>query len=790
MIPNICHFVFGLKEQKDEFSFCFYIAVFSAYIINNPSVIHFYYHYEPFGRWWDKLKNIPVLKLEKIDIPMKIGNKPIHKVAHKADWVRMNMLFDKGGIYLDIDTICIEPWKQLLDNDVVLGKQSGHVGICNAIMFTVPKSEFFKIWLDKYESEFNPGGWNEASINLPYNISKQYPNRLTLKEPNVFFLPNFNETENIFVNNRNIPSNLISLHLWETFSLQYMKKIDDWDWAYKNSHTMYGKMLLNLVDNYIIIDSNNYFAHKQHFKKQTNHLICTKNTFLKKTLKQSSHLEKNMEIRFEVGDKLDIVHDFNDIYFVASLKEEVIAFSCADKKRFPQLIESQKKYFEELNIKYAFYDKPYLNQVNNFHFMILKMIDLMKKYQKIIYLDDDILIHDCNVNLCDILDDYTEDIIVSTSPNRDNNTPLINTGIILLKNSEKTKDIFNKINELFHTGVKLMNNNYKKEWGFNSNNGNGDQSKFIYITQNSFKENVKILNHNIIQSRDNDKNNCGIIHFAGNNKLSRIQNYLKENNKPLKFIHIIHRIDKTNTGDMVSNCSEYYSFEGYEIIKHDIYNPNFTKIEKDDPIILSGGGLLNCLEIWNKNINKLLELSRNVYGWGIGFNKHHNTNVNTKLNLSKFKLLGIRDYRPSYESNMKYVPCSSCNLKQLKYTYEIQRDIGIVEHHHNKITLSGNYDKINNEMNIDKIIKFIGESRIIITNTYHVLYFSALLKKKCILYNSFSEKFNNLKFQHIKYESQMKFDEIKSNEMNEGFLQNCIDINDSFYFDILSKLKY
>ena len=60
---------------------------------------------------------------------------------------------------------------------------------------------------------------------------------------------------------------------------------------------------------------------------------------------------------------------------------------------------------------------------------------------------------------------------------------------------------------------------------------------------------------------------------------------------------------------MVSNCSEYYSFENYQIIKHDIYSPDFASIKKNDPIILSGGGLLNCLESWNKNINKLLELS-------------------------------------------------------------------------------------------------------------------------------------------------------------------------------------
>lgn len=254
-VPNNCHFIFGLKEQTEEFIFCYYIAVYSAYLINNPDIIYFYYHYEPFGKWWDKLIKIPSIKLIKIDIPTHIGNKKLKKTAHKADWVRMNILFNKGGIYLDIDTICIKPWNHLLNKDVVLCKEVPS-GICNAIMITKPKSKFFKLWLDEYENHFNPDGWREASIELPETLSKKYPNLLTVKEPDVFFLPNYTETHKIFVNDNEIPSNLISLHLWESFSLKYMNNINDWSWAYKNFNTMYGKMLLNLK-RYLIQDYKN-----------------------------------------------------------------------------------------------------------------------------------------------------------------------------------------------------------------------------------------------------------------------------------------------------------------------------------------------------------------------------------------------------------------------------------------------------------------------------------------------------------------------------------------------------
>ena len=321
MINNICHFVFGMKKQSEEFLFSYYIAVYSAYLINKPDKIYFYYHYEPYGIWYDKLKLIPTIKLVKIYIPTNIGSKEIKKTAHKADWVRMNMLYNFGGIYLDIDTICVKPWKHLLKENVVLGKEKPN-GICNAIMFTKPKSKFFKLWLNNYESHFVPDGWREASIVLPDKLSKACPNLVTVKEADVFFLPNWTETKKIFVDNKEIPTNLISLHLWETVSLTYMKKINDWSWAYENSHTMYGKMLLNLIDNYIMSDSNYYFAHKQHFIEKNGNLICNNNAFLKKSLKHSSELEDHMKIRVKIGDEVDIVNDFNNTYYLVSYLPE------------------------------------------------------------------------------------------------------------------------------------------------------------------------------------------------------------------------------------------------------------------------------------------------------------------------------------------------------------------------------------------------------------------------------------------------------------------------------------
>ena len=224
-IPNIIHFVFGLKPQKDEFLFVYYLSILSAYIVNKPDNIFFYYYYEPYGEWWDRLKEkIPVIIFERVELQTHIGKKEIKHFAHKADWIRMNKLYEKGGVYMDIDTISVQSYKSLLKNNTVLGYEIKEDNlICNAVMMTTPQSPFFKLWLKDYEKEFEPDGWGEASIHLPGKINYKYPNLATVLSENTFFRPYATEGYNIFENNVNIHKELITLHLWESYTINYLK---------------------------------------------------------------------------------------------------------------------------------------------------------------------------------------------------------------------------------------------------------------------------------------------------------------------------------------------------------------------------------------------------------------------------------------------------------------------------------------------------------------------------------------------------------------------------------------
>lgn len=254
-IPNNIFYVFGLKKQKEEFLFCYYLSILSAKLINKPNNIFFYYHYEPFGKWWEKIKSIIILK--KIKIPKYWGKKKIKNYAHASDKLRMELLYNNGGIYMDIDTISIRPYHKFLNYECVMGMQENPKGLCNAIMMCKPKCNFFYLWIKNYGKIFyssKPGtiGWDLASVILPYRIYLKNMNLVKVLDKKYFFFPNWNQTDLIFEKNNDIDKNLITLHLWESKSIDYLKNINNFKWFVDNINTLYGKIGIQLIKEFNI----------------------------------------------------------------------------------------------------------------------------------------------------------------------------------------------------------------------------------------------------------------------------------------------------------------------------------------------------------------------------------------------------------------------------------------------------------------------------------------------------------------------------------------------------------
>lgn len=203
-IPNIVHFIFGLKNPLDyagagHFDFMTYLAVRSAIVSLKPEAVYLHYTYlsEPPSpdANADPLTNPWVRRLQK-DIKL-VHHEPqttAKQYAHISDIMRLEFLRDQGGIYLDIDSFALRSFEHILKaphpHDIVLGHEGGNRwGLCNAVMAARPNSTFVKRWLRSYETADLNQEWNYHSVLWPKETEQEYPDEVCALPPDAFFWP-------------------------------------------------------------------------------------------------------------------------------------------------------------------------------------------------------------------------------------------------------------------------------------------------------------------------------------------------------------------------------------------------------------------------------------------------------------------------------------------------------------------------------------------------------------------------------------------------------------------------
>lgn len=251
----------------------------------------------------------------------------------------------------------------------------------------------------------------------------------------------------------------------------------------------------------------------------------------------------------------------------------------------------------------------------------------------------------------------------------------------------------------------------------------------------------------------------------------------------VQVIHFINRIDKSNRGDMMACPLMYYFefFKHYNLRRHDIRYIDFNSINECDVVIIGGGGVIDFNELLNRNINRILNTGATCILWAGGINTHYDycRPFRTKIDFEKFYLATLRDYQNPY--GLEYLPDVSCKIQLLSAKYEIVREIGVAMHKDFNIPVD-EYSQINNSAGIDEIIKFIGESELIISNSFHLLYWSLLMGKKVLCANPFSVKFSFFKYNPYIWDLQNEsLDNARNNARKYDCLAECIDMNDAFF---------
>jgi hypothetical protein len=226
MIPDDYHFIFGMCAGGKPFSLVHYVAVASCHAVNHPRTINLYYRFEPSGYWWEKAK--PLLNPVPVTPPASIFGNPLVRAEHIADVLRLQILIERGGVYLDLDVISIRPFAALMGFDSVLGEECG-VGLCNAVILASPGSVFLRRWLNAYRS-FDGREWNMHSVRVPYLLWCQRPDQVHVVDHMSFFWPMYwpDHLEAFFRKpGSDFCAESFCVHLWQSFTWRYLEDLTE-----------------------------------------------------------------------------------------------------------------------------------------------------------------------------------------------------------------------------------------------------------------------------------------------------------------------------------------------------------------------------------------------------------------------------------------------------------------------------------------------------------------------------------------------------------------------------------
>lgn len=259
-----------------------------------------------------------------------------------------------------------------------------------------------------------------------------------------------------------------------------------------------------------------------------------------------------------------------------------------------------------------------------------------------------------------------------------------------------------------------------------------------------------------------------------------------------KYVEI-YRKDPNNIGDVFSNPLRYFA-KGEKVDSVDIINVKGSIYTDNVPVVVGGGGLIanehfgemagliaegadvadltnmyenrwQCKNANNENLfNEFNTQFQRLYAetikkinknsgpkilWGVGHNKlNWDTRDLIKWPswMSKFDLVGVRDYLQGFE----WVPCASCMHPAFDKEYKITNKVIWFEHKKQLIkTVDMGSDPVprfvNTGDNMEQTIELLGSAEIVVTNSYHGVYWATLLGKRVVCPDPWSSKFFHFK---------------------------------------------
>lgn len=238
--PNIVHMIYFQGPKSREFSYINYLAVRAAKEVQSPDKLYLYYNVEPENNpHWEAAKQYAMLV--QMEAPDEYEGVSLHDwPQYQSDIVRIQKLYNEGGIYLDTDAILTKPLNRFMNSDLTMcgyvagiSKEPGHEvdSIPVSTIIAKPKSEFIRIWLERMADGLKSNIWAWHAVDLPVKIYKERSDLLNLQEMSTFLPFDFNNDQILTATGDNSDAyvNAIegsyAVHMWDSVWVEKNKSV-------------------------------------------------------------------------------------------------------------------------------------------------------------------------------------------------------------------------------------------------------------------------------------------------------------------------------------------------------------------------------------------------------------------------------------------------------------------------------------------------------------------------------------------------------------------------------------
>ena len=238
-IPKIIHLLyFGETEFYNFHHRC----IFSMILYMPEYEIRIYNTIEPpvENKYWQDVRNHKRVSIIKMNPPEFYDGFELKHFQYKADVARLELLYEHGGVYLDIDMLIIRPFHEVFETGhsfYISEERQGANGqgsgpLINAFLAAKPKNGFIKLWLNEFKSGLRLGIWAHHIRDSNKQLLEQHPHykhkyRIRVLDWKLFMPIHWQDTDTFILSETvpfEFPPESYGTHLWETILGDIMHK--------------------------------------------------------------------------------------------------------------------------------------------------------------------------------------------------------------------------------------------------------------------------------------------------------------------------------------------------------------------------------------------------------------------------------------------------------------------------------------------------------------------------------------------------------------------------------------